>query len=445
MDEQEQPESLNNPVEPIDEQQPNVAAEQPIISPETSIPVAEDGSQNNVDPTDQVNSPQPSVESTPAVGNVPTHPQAIVSDMSAGDQTVPQPIGDLSSTQPKKWYQKLKMPGLAMEIIAAVILISGLSAAAYFGYVVPNKPSNVVKAAIGNVLDPKTPQTYTVNAEVDTNNSSTGKVVVGVIGGMDKDGNTRVDISTEFSAFKISGSIIARVSDKELYIKVDQLPSLLNLVAGGQSSSGLQQLANTFGDKWLRLSVSDIQDAGFIDSATAVKANKCVDAYASYITASKNDMEKQFGKVYSEQNFATITKVGQDTISGQKMTKFKVAIDQPKLKSFAENLGKQFEGSTKDLATKCGFADTSSIADKASTSSGTGSVQIGDIYMWVNSKKQMGKLTATVTGQDSTKVTLSLIAEDKQVDTAKPTNVLTIKELNLTQLMDSFSGFSGSL
>ncbi|HUD03811.1 MAG TPA: hypothetical protein VMR51_03410 [Patescibacteria group bacterium] len=57
MDEQEQPESLNNPVEPIDEQQPNVAAEQPIISPETSIPVAEDGSQNNVDPTDQVNSP----------------------------------------------------------------------------------------------------------------------------------------------------------------------------------------------------------------------------------------------------------------------------------------------------------------------------------------------------------------------------------------------------
>jgi len=470
MDEQKQPQPIDAtpgvPVDPPEQTpEPVSAPQEPLVAPEPE-PIS--ASQAPPAPSEPVSQPIAQPPAVPTADAEPTNmnpsnvqapagqvfgPGSTITDASQPTQesavppapdttpTINAPIGDISPLEAPKWYQKLKVPAVLLIAIAAIILIAGGGAFAYFGYVLPNKPSNVVKAVMGNMLDPKTPQTYTLKTEVNASDVSsvTNKVMIDAVTGSDKDGNTRIDISTEFSAFKVSGSIIARVTDKELYLKVNQLSSLLSLASGGQSSPQLQQLSKTIGDKWLRISADDLKDAGIIDTTTASKANECIDAYASYIKSSQTDVLKQFSTSYDKQDFVTITKVGSESVNGQKMTKYKLAIDQAKLKTFAEGLGKQFEGPTKTLATKCGFEDTSSLTDKASSSSDTSSAKISDVYLWVNSKKQLGKLTATISDQ-SFKMTMALTAEDKQADTAKPTSVLTVKELNLEQLFSSFSG-----
>jgi hypothetical protein len=330
-----------------------------------------------------------------------------------------------AATAPKKGKSKKWI--FAIIVIVLVLVIGG-GAGAYFGYVKPNQPKNVVKTALSNVLANDQRRSFEITAEINSTDSDTQLEFdnLSISGGMDQDSNIRADIDVEASGFNVSASAIVRFDDQEAYLKLDGLDSLFSSFLGSVADPSITDFINTLSDNWIRLSVSDFEDAGFITSSQANNATECIDAISTFIESSGSDLQRQFDSLYDQANFASMKKVGADIIDGKKMTKYAVNIDEARLKAFGSQLGNVLVGSSQELVDKCGLVTSDSSSDESSSS--TSNMNLQDTYLWIDSDKQVGQVQVTIK-DDTMEVVLTGKLGNESVDTSQPDDFVTVPEL----------------
>lgn len=419
---------------PAPELNPSYTVPQPEAQPFTPQPVAP--STASVHPyttplTTTEAAPQPSAQPAPAFNQ--TSPVV-------GHFEQPSPIDHQALFQPdsytafgthhKSKHRKRFSKALALVLIP-LLLLGGGSAGAYFGVIMPNKPENVMAKAITNLLsDPDGIGSFSVSVNIQSKNPSMvdNNVVILTNGGVDGDNNVRADTRVEFSILKLTSSVIVRPQDKTLYVKINELPSLLQLVGGGQDLGPLKDLAQKLNQNWVRINVADLKDAGVLNNEQASSAEKCINAYADFFTNKKRRLQDAFLKAYNQHAFVGAKKAGSDVIENERTSKFEITIDDAKSTEFSKEVDSQLADVTKTFDQACGSTPQEVKQPTAAVDQAIEKDKTGPTYAWVSHDKRLKKIETKISGKESnTSVVVSF--NDKAFDTSKPAKVTTLKEL----------------
>lgn len=412
-------------------------APQPIISPQTveSAPI------QDVVISNSFNAPVAPVESTIAPDPRQTIPISLPPEQPAQPVINTPVVGgfvDTDSSQRPAFSsdsgKKMRLSfslgkKLLIPLVIIIVLLGGGGAGAYYGYYLPNKPDNVMAKVFANLVnDANGPSAYDSTLIIKSKNPGAifSSITVSLKGGTDENSNFRLDSQVEYSAFKFSGSVIGRLQDKTLYVKLNELPSLL-AIASGFKNTATTKLATKLNNNWVKISIPDLKDAGLITGAQADKANKCVDGVVDFITNKKKDVEAAAIDAYKLNKFLHATKAGPDSVNNVNVTKYNIAIDNTNLATFSKAMDTKLSDLTKSVDQACGVSNTAST-----TSSQSLDTQLKDnpptVVAYVSGSRRLQKLT--VSASSSTISTDVVVTVDSQkVDTATPSNILTIKDL----------------
>jgi hypothetical protein len=214
-------------------------------------------------------------------------------------------------------------------IIALVVLVlGGGAAAAYFGYVVPNQPENVLKAALRNTFDNKKVTSEHFNGKVSVKDKETNTTLSATFNGGANNAGA-VQITADLDAVVTKVTLDARsVDGSTYYLKVgglDGLPELLNAYAAdsGLSASEISaysSLISGLNDQWIEINQSILSQLGLGDTGTLK------------ITSTDRD---KIAKAYANHQFLSITQtLADESISSMPSHHYKVTINKTELKNF---------------------------------------------------------------------------------------------------------------
>lgn len=314
-----------------------------------------DGDANDISMSDE-NSAQPDTvivggqkqSSTPSPEEPPTPtpvPQdnmpAFMRDPTATD--TPTPVGGKKKT------------GLIVGIVAGVLLLVGGAAAYYFGYMVPNKPENVLKSALVNTFsqDKVTSVSFEGNATLTEAGSDT-KFSMDFSGGGDQEGKFNLTAAIDAVVTNVTVDVRS-VDGKTFYAKVGGLAGLPELMAqsGNEVAALYAPLLAAIDDQWYEINQSFIEQMTGQTSVTP--------------TLSEADRQK-IAQAYEANPFLTVTEtLASEQVAGVDSHHYKVVVDGPKLQAFIsaieaaniESLGLTAEmfTSLKDSVKDASFAD----------------------------------------------------------------------------------------
>ncbi len=237
--------------------------------------------------------------------------------MSDGE-TVPLPVPATSSNK-----RSLKT---ALIALAVVLVIGGVSAAAYVGVVVPNKPESILKSAINNTLQQKQ---VSFNGKVDvepTGNDGGLAAKVNFKGDSDmvtKTAGTQLDVTVS----GVNVGLEARYINQDLYFKAKDLTPLAGLAGtfSPQLAPIAQATAKELSNQWIVVDSTLLKQSG----------GDCIlNADWKLTKADLKLLDDQYGK----NPFTTIKSTSSDTVSGKKVTKFELSLDDDKMSAFGKNL-----------------------------------------------------------------------------------------------------------
>lgn len=196
--------------------------------------------------------------------NTPTQPttEPVVQPQTTAQTpvTTPTTVPAASPAQPKASVGK--KIGMVPAIIIALVLIFGASAAAYVGFVVPNKPENVWKTAMANtskgidkLVDYTKEQKQLKGAKISGSfkfESTGGVSADGTYQGSyyDKDSNTTADISAAGSKVKLDllTHVPENVTNPDIYIRVNGLGGLSSVLKGVDPATA--KYLSTIDNQW---------------------------------------------------------------------------------------------------------------------------------------------------------------------------------------------------
>jgi hypothetical protein len=225
---------------------------------------------------------------------------------------------------------KPRKKGLVAALIAAgaVLVLAGGSAAAYFGYYVPNKPENVLKAAIVNSFD--TNKTKTINFEGELNaEDSESDMNIGVDFKGAAGENCNFDLHADIDAMVTKLTLDMRsVDGKDYYLKVgglEGLPELLNTF--GDSSADAAAIAQVYSPL-----IASINNQWYMLNESLIK--EAVGSETTCSHYSEEDISK-VGQAYENNQFLSVQKaLADEKIKNVDSHHYKVAIDGAKAKGF---------------------------------------------------------------------------------------------------------------
>jgi hypothetical protein len=261
-----------------------------------------------------------SIEPKPAIPSWPGAPAAASPSMPA-------------STAPGTPGTKTKKGLLIVLVIAIVVLIlGGGAAAAYFGYVVPNKPENVLKTALVNEFN-GTVDSEHFDGKVAVKDKQSDMTLTGTFnGGMTKKG--AFDIHGDLDAVVTKIKLDMRSTDGDtVYVRVsglNGLPELLKAYGGDTSAADSTEIAayasiiSVINNQWIEINQSVLSQLG----VTGTDSFKLTDADRTKIA-----------NAYGNHEFLSI----QEKLAGEKINDmdsyhYKVAINKAELKDFMTEL-----------------------------------------------------------------------------------------------------------
>jgi len=269
--------------------------------------------------TPQQPSPQPSY--TP-----PTQqPPAPVTPPSWGTAAQPggggMPASVITSPQPKR-----KWPLFAGIVAIAVVILAGGSAAAYYGYFLPNKPQNLLNAALVHQFTPGTVTTQTFHGTLSVKGGADNSdVTASFKGSADKKG--AFDLSGTADIMNIKPTIALRsVDGKSFYIKLSNLDGVATMLAGNDESgigAFYGAIVDAVNNQWIHIDQDMLkQSSGGIDTSKG-------------LTLSDADMKK-VADAYKQHQFLVVKqKLADQKIGAENSYHLRLSIDKPQLKAFA--------------------------------------------------------------------------------------------------------------
>lgn len=377
MDPIKQNDELNpNAPPPIDA--PAAPAENTVATPNTAPAqdIVPQPAQNTVDApaapsSEPVMATQPQPIST-APGQVP------VATSSGIPAVIPPAPVDSQPAKPsrKKWLK------IAIVAVVALAIVGGSSAAAYFGYVVPNKPETILAEAVKNTLQQKQMHTEGTMAVDDKEvsmkmtfkgqNDLAAKVASGE-GTLTMSG---VDVSMEF-----------RFVEDNVYFRFSDLATAKSLV-----SAYAAMMADDAGkvNSFIDAVVAAVDGQWIAVDSTLLKQAKvdCMISSDAFIT---NDDIKLLEDQYMKNPFVTIEQTSSEDINGTAAQKFELKLDNSK--------SSQYVGKLKDLSYLKKLRECTGEELDTSTPIGSGST---NVTVWVDKEnKRIVKIGATATVTES--------------------------------------------
>ena len=276
--------------------------------------------------------------------------------------------------------KKRRLPKAALLVVLGIALLGGAASAAYYGYVLPNKPENVLKTAIQNTLQQHQIQSVTSFTTSPTPGGSSPAVKV--------EANTATDLSKKTTALTLnittSGITIpveARLVDQNLYVKLGDLGTISQLVSGFSPEAGslLQPLSSSLSNKWVEVDSTLLKQGGgtcFLDADWTLSNTD--------ITYLENQ--------YKANQFVTIKSSASDTVNGSAAEKYVLAMNDNKFADYLKHLDQvSVVKKLQQCAGKSSSLDTSSVADGDTT----------PVTVWVDkSTKRIVKVRMDSTAQD---------------------------------------------
>ena len=303
----------------------------------------------------------------------------------------------------KKSYNKLK---LAVIIFAVTILVCVVSASAYAGIYLPNKPNNVVKRSVANVFSAD----YYNAVKAKLTIQSDGQMAeLNTTAGIKND-ITRADFGLKYSVFNVEGSAIYNAKDKTTYIKINGLDQLLNQVVGTSNS----KVSNS----WVKIQDKDLR--GSAANSEDTDQLKCLQGLLDL--AKTNEFKNELLKTYTSNEFINAEKVGSDKIEDKKASKYLITIDDNKADQFAKQLENSSLVNDKlaNIDPKCNESTKNSTNGISSSEN----MKIENFYVWVNSSKQLVQLSFDIS-QSNSRATLQLnMLKNSNLDFTIPTKTV---------------------
>ena len=285
-------------------------------------------------------------------------------------------------TSKKNWR-----PGkTALIAVLAVLGVLGGSAAAYFGYYVPNKPENILAKGLQNSLaQHQATSTGTLELTSSGISSKAGYTLK-----YDADNHAAdLDLKTTISGVNFPVELIS--SGGNVYIKVGDLISL-EAVANqflGSDTAELQSLENKIN--------KDVANQWIEIDSTLIKEAK-LDCLSDYPAPLSQADIQALTNTYKQKPFVTVTSHSTETVNGASAIKYQLSIDDDK----AAGLNLSGSAYFKKLTACLNQGDSSK-------SSNLSSLKDGDktpITLWVDKKtKLVVKYELKSTAQDKAKGT----------------------------------------
>lgn len=324
--------------------------------------------------------------SVPPVAPVPAAP--LLGDRPAA-VAAPLPQSGLMVNGQIVSYNEQKMAGpktrlnlkpskkLLVPVLVALVLLGG-GAAAYFGYVVPNKPNNVLAKSVKNTL---ASHQVTINGLLDATSSGiSGRV--DYTAKIDAD-NHATDITLNTMVSGVQFPVEVLTAKGNLFFKIGDLSTiegLINGFAGGSSDIGkIKQIENKVNTKvsnqWIEVDNTLIKEAKL----------GCLANYPAVITqADIGSLENSYKKA----QFATVSNHSADTVNGTKSVKYDVQINDDKMA--AMDIGGV--GAVHSLNSCLQFFDKTSMLNLNSLKDG----KQHTLSLWVDSSaKKINKFAAS--------------------------------------------------
>lgn len=297
-------------------------------------------SQQNTEPGTTDNQSQNGSQTTPqptwdAGAGTPSaaHDSASQAGMPASDVMpagLPSDSATVTPTGPVVMPDNSKKKRLILvSIIAgAVVLLGGASAAAYYGYVLPNKPQNILDAALVNQVTPGKVNTTTFHGTFNAKQAGEDMAMSGNFKGT-ADKNGPFDISGDFDAMVTKVTFDVRsVDGKDYYVRVGGLDGLDSLMSstGEGAVSAYAPLVSAVNNQW------------FIINQSLIKQLDPTIDMSNTMTLSDSDVHK-LSDAYKHHRFLVVQeKLKDENVSGHDSRHLKVVVDKTQLKAFASEL-----------------------------------------------------------------------------------------------------------
>jgi hypothetical protein len=396
----EEQKNLNS--EPFSPENPTLNELQPLNTDPNPVPVPP---QTPVQPQEQYGSSQQATAQTPNNQSQPAY------DHPLFNQPVP------SSSPPKKKASKLK---IFLIIMAGLILLTGVTAAGYFGVYLPNKPENVLKQSIANTLNKR--QISGQGAATASGGGSSGAMTLDYTFQLDGT-NSSANAGGELAFSGVKLPFEARFIDENAYLKINDLSTVKSLAKGfmGPKSGPLiDQASEKISNNWIEFDKS------------LLHSTECPVLSAEDFRLGEKDVEQVLG-AYKVNEFASIKSTSEETFGDQEVTKFDLQLDQDKAESFWEEVEK-IEAGKYPKACEDRFKDAGLQGDDEDKNK----EDSYELSVWVNkSKKEVAKLVYKTESKTDGSIAIDFIFDDKPVNIQKPADSVPVLQLlgELTQLL----------
>lgn len=267
-------------------------------------------------------SPAPAVVSPGAAGPSPVHGSHVQSPVSA-DPSWPVVGGGTPSMPANSSVPKPKKKGLliGLAVVLAVLVLGGGAAAAYYSVIVPNKPENVLKAALANSFSDKIKSQHIKGEGKVTSKADKQSYSADFTGAANSSGALQFKMNLDVAVTKANMEIRS-VDGKDFYVKVGGLEGLPELMAaGGEESvaSLYAPMVSGLNNQWIEITESMISN---------------LTGQSGTMKLSDADREK-LKQAYLDHEFLVIKESLKDEkINGKNSYHYKVAVEKQQLQGF---------------------------------------------------------------------------------------------------------------
>jgi hypothetical protein len=290
--------------------------------------------------------PQPVSSPGPELDNIPSTPSL-----------APEPVIPASSmnkpTEQQKPRKKFGVPKKVLVAFVAFIILAGGSAAAYFGYVVPNKPENIWSSALKNtgrgydkLSDYATSQKSAKGWSTDGSFKISGTLAAdGTFSGHSDGKSGQLTGSTSAAGLNIKYDVRALESSgnsPDIYFKIDGVQGLGTLVSGfsGEAASldnsQITQALNGLNGQWYFVDHTLFDQFAKSANSDLQFSSKDIDEVLKAV----GDASKQYVFTTDPQKMAVVVKqnVGKESQDGRNVYHYKVGINKGNLKAYNKAL-----------------------------------------------------------------------------------------------------------
>lgn len=357
-------------------------------------------------------------QTQPAVQNQQHYRSSYVPQASTGHYEYPGAFGQPypAAAQPTKSNKKKKLVMGLLAGLAVLVLGSG-SAAAYFGYYLPNKPENFFMASLAKSFDTSL-KSVRFDGAIEVSGDSVPKEIRGLSmsGETNSTGAMTLSATLETAYAKPKLSILT-ADEKSMFVKMSGISGVENILTMATAGSEYEQLVEgiapvleKLNDQWYELDTTTLTDLSGVEAEGSP-------------TELTEEQKQKLIEAYKQHPFLTVTKeLGDEAINGSSARHFEVVVQKEAMLEFVK--------SVKDIGI-AGLKVTDE--DIASFEKEIASVDFNrfPVQVWIDKKtKYLAQLQMSAT-EEGVNITGRITLKDFNADISisKPENAKSLMEL----------------